>query len=320
MAAQSTTTHAAVLGVRRTTWRRLLLALFFISPWIAHFLMLNIYPMAASFYYSLTTYSVLKEPVFIGVQNYTDLIVEDPRFKTALYNTVYYTVGAVFVGTVAAIAMAILLNMRVKVLSVYRTIFYLPSVTPAVAASIVWLWFLNPQYGVLTTIIRAAGEITNLLFGFRIPVIGWLSDPVWAKPALILMAWWGIGGQIVIYLAGLQGVPQELYEAAQIDGANGWQQFRHVTLPMLSPVILFNVITGMIGSFQYFTQIYILTGGGPADATLMYAYYLYQTAFEFFKMGYASAMAWILFLIVLACTLLIFRTSARWVYYGGESR
>jgi multiple sugar transport system permease protein len=297
-------------AARRRTLRRLAIGLFFISPWLVHFLLLNLYPMAASLYYSLTVYSVLKPPVFIGLENYVDLATNDPRFATALYNTVYYTVGAVGVGTVAAIAMAMLLNMKVRGLSVYRTIFYLPSVTPLVAASIVWLWFLNPQYGVLTTFMRF----------FGLPTIGWLSDPAWAKPSLILLAIWGVGNAIVIYLAGLQDVPQELYEASEIDGANGWQQIWNITLPMLSPVILFNVIVGMIGSFQVFAQIYILTGGGPADATLMYAYYLYVSAFEFFKMGYASAMAWILFLIVLAATLLIFRSSARWVYYGGEAR
>jgi multiple sugar transport system permease protein len=297
-------------AARRRTLRRLGLGLFFISPWIAHFLLLNLYPMAASFYYSLTVYSVLKPPVFIGLENYLDLATNDARFAIALYNTVYYTVGAVGVGTVAAIAMAMLLNMKVRGQSIYRTVFYLPSVTPLVAASIVWLWFLNPQYGVLTTMLRFVG----------LPTIGWLSDPAWAKPSLILLAIWGVGNAIVIYLAGLQDVPQELYEAAQIDGANGWQQIWNITLPMLSPVILFNVIVGMIGSFQVFAQIYILTAGGPADATLMYAYYLYISAFEFFKMGYASAMAWILFLIVLLATLLIFRSSARWVYYGGEAR
>lgn len=295
---------------RRRQWRRLAMGLFFISPWIVHFLLLNLYPMAASFYYSMTIYSVLKPPFFVGAENYVTLLTDDALFMKALYNTVYYMVGAVGVGTVSAIALAMLLNTKISGQSIYRTLFYLPSVTPLVAASIVWLWFLNPQYGVLSSILRFVG----------LPVIGWLSDPVWAKPALILLAIWGVGNAIVIYLAGLQDVPRELYEAAQIDGASGWTQIWNITLPMLSPVILFNVVVGMIGAFQAFAQIYILTSGGPADATLMYAYYLYVSAFEYFKMGYASAMAWILFLIVLAATLVIFRSSARWVYYGGETK
>ena len=314
MAATTTTTAiprtAARTGDRTRDLRRLALGLLFISPWLVHFLLLNAYPMLASFYYSLTSYSVLKPPAFIGLQNYAVLFTDDPRFATALYNTIYYTVGAVGVGTVAAIVMALLLNMRVRGQSIYRTIFYLPSVTPLVAASIVWLWFLNPQYGVLSTILRF----------FGLPTIGWLSDPAWAKPSLVLLAIWGVGNAVVIYLAGLQDVPRELYEAAEIDGASPWRRFWHVTLPMISPIILFNVVVGMIGASQAFAQVYILTSGGPADATLLYAYYLYVSAFQFFKMGYASAMAWIVFVLVLVATIAIFRASGRFVHYGGEAR
>jgi multiple sugar transport system permease protein len=294
---------------RHKDLRRLAIGLLFISPWLVHFLVFQLYPMVASIYYSLTAYSVLKPPIFIGLDNYVVLFTADPRFLTALYNTVYYTVGAVGVGTVAAIGMALLLNMKVRGQAFYRTIFYLPSVVPIVAATIVWLWFLNPQYGVLTTLLRGIG----------LPTIGWLSDPVWAKPSLILLAIWGLGNAVVIYLAGLQDIPLELYEAADIDGANPWHKFWNVTLPILSPVILYNLIVGIIGAFQTFAQVYILTAGGPADATLMYLYYLYITAFQFFKMGYASAMAWILFLIIFVCTFIVFRTSARWVFYGGET-
>jgi multiple sugar transport system permease protein len=296
-------------GTRREL-KRLAVAMLFISPWLVHFLVFQAYPMLASLYFSLTAYSVLQPPVFIGLQNYVVMFTDDPRFATSLYNTVYYAVGAVVVGTIAAIAMAMLLNMKVKGQSFYRTIFYLPSVVPAVAAAIVWLWFLNPQYGVLSTLLRAVG----------LPTIGWLSDPVWAKPSLIMLAIWGVGNAVVIYLAGLQDVPQELYEASEIDGANAWHRTWNVTLPMLSPVILFNVTLGIINAFQTFAQVYILTQGGPADATLLYAYYLYVTAFQFFKMGYASAMAWVLFVIVLVATIVLFRTSSRWVYYGGETR
>jgi multiple sugar transport system permease protein len=310
MATLAVPQRASRTSERQKELKRLAIGLLFISPWLVHFLVFQLYPMVASIYYSLTSYSVLKPPVFIGLDNYVVLFTADPRFLTALYNTVYYTIGAVGVGTVAAIAWALLLNMKIRGQAFYRTVFYLPSVVPIVAATIVWLWFLNPQYGVLTTLLRAIG----------LPTIGWLSDPVWAKPSLILLAIWGLGNAVVIYLAGLQDVPVELYEAADIDGASNWHKFLNVTLPMLSPVILYNLIVGIIAAFQTFAQVYILTAGGPADSTLMYLYYLYITAFQFFKMGYASAMAWILFLIIFACTFVVFRTSARWVFYGGDTR
>lgn len=295
---------------RRRARRQLLKGLFFISPWIVGFLMFSLYPIAASFYYSLTAYSVLQKPNFIGLNNYQVMFFEDKLFWKSLYNTLYYTAGAVGLGTIAAIAMAMLLNMKVRGQAFYRTIFYLPSITPLVASSIVWLWIFNSQFGMANSILR--------LFGMD--PIGWLTSPVWSKPSLIIMAVWGLGGAVVIYLAGLQDVPQELYEAAQIDGANGWQQIRNVTLPLLTPVILFNVVTGLIGAFQYFTQIYVMTAGGPGDTTLMYSLYLYRTAFEFFKMGYGSALAWFLLLVILACTYAIMRSSGQWVHYGGGDK
>jgi multiple sugar transport system permease protein len=284
--------------------------LFFISPWILGFVVFSLYPIAASFYYSLTSYTVLRAPRFIGINNYMVMFFEDRLFWISLYNTLYYTLGAVGLGTIAAIALAMLLNMDVRGQSFYRTLFYLPSITPLVAASIVWLWIFNSQYGMANSILRFVG----------VEPIGWLSSPVWSKPSLIIMAVWGLGGAIVIYLAGLQDVPAELYEAAQIDGASSWQQIRHVTLPLLTPVILFNVVTGLIGSFQYFTQAYVMTQGGPGDTTLMYSLYLYRTAFEFFKMGYGSALAWFLLLVILVCTYIIMRTSGEWVHYSGGDK
>ena len=288
--------------------RSLLLGLLFVSPWLVGFVALNLYPFAASFYYSLTQYSILSQPVWIGLENYQNLFTQDPEFWNSLGNTLYYTVFAVGLGTVLAIGMAMLLNMKVRFVSVYRTIFYLPAITPLVASSIVWIFLFNPQYG----LIDAALQAINL------PTIGWLSDPLWAKPALVIMSLWGVGGAMVIYLASLQDVPQDQLEAASLDGASKMRQFWHITLPAISPVILFNLITGMIGSFQYFTQAYVMTNGGPGDATVFYSLQIYRQAFQFFKMGYASAMAWILFVIVMVATLLIFRTSARWVYYGGK--
>jgi multiple sugar transport system permease protein len=194
----------------------------------------------------------------------------------------------------------------------YRTLYYLPSITPVVATSILWLWLLNPEMGLMNVLLKQIG-ITGP---------GWLQSPEWSKPALILMGLWGAGGGMVIYLAGLQDVPQQLYEAAALDGAGKFTQLRHVTLPMLSPVILFNLVMGLIGSFQYFTQVYVMTKGtgGPQDSTLVYALSMFNAAFIDFRMGYACAMAWVLFLITLVCALLVFRTSARWVYYGGEAR
>ena len=290
------------------TRRDLLKGLLFISPWVVHFLWLNLYPFLASLFFSLTRYTVITPPEWVGLDNYVTLLGDDPRFWTSLYNTVYFTVFSVSLGSVLAIAMAMLLNMKVRGLSIYRTIYYLPSITPLVATAIIWIWLLNPQAGILNHILRSLG----------LPAPSWLGDPRWAKPALIIMSIWGVGGAIVIYLAGLQDIPRELLEAASLDGANPWQQTWGITLPLLSPVIFFNVIVGLIGSFQYFTQAYVMTLGGPADATLFYSLYLYLSAFQFFKMGYASAMAWILFWVIMACTLLIFRTSARWVYYGGR--
>jgi multiple sugar transport system permease protein len=287
--------------------RQLFKGLLFISPWVIGFLAFSLYPIAASFYYSLTSYTVLREPRFIGINNYAVMFFEDRLFRISLYNTIYYTVGAVGLGTIAAIAFALLLNMNIRGQSFYRTIFYLPSITPLVAASIVWLWIFNSQYGLANIMLRFGG----------IEPIGWLSSPVWSKPSLIIMALWGLGSAIVIYLAGLQDVPAELYEAAQIDGANAWQQTTSVTLPLLTPVILFNVVVGLIGSFQYFTQAYIMTQGGPGDTTLMYSLYLYRTAFEFFKMGYGSALAWFLLLVIITCTYFILRTSGEWVHYSG---
>jgi multiple sugar transport system permease protein len=290
---------------RQKELKRLGIGLLFISPWLLHFLVFQLWPMLASIYYSLTAYSVLKPPVFIGLQNYVVLLTDDPRFATTMYNTIYYTIGVVGVGTVAAILLAMLLNMKVRGQAAYRTIMFLPSIVPLVASAIVFLWFLNPQYGVLNSIMRF----------FGLPTVGWLSDPVWAKPSLIMLALWGLGGAIVIYLAGLQDVPIELYEAADIDGAGWWTRFWNVTLPMLSPVILYNVVVGIIAAMQTFAQIYILTAGGPADSTLMYAYYLYISAFQFFKMGYASAMAWILFVLIASVTFVQWRLQKRWVFY-----
>jgi len=292
---------------RAKTRRNRIVGWLFLSPWVIGFLAFALYPFLASLFYSFTNYNILSPPQWIGLQNYQQM-VQDPLFWQSLYNTLYYTVIFVPASTVLAIAIAMLLNQRVRGQTIYRTLFYLPSVVPLVASSVLWLWLFNPSFGFIDAFLRALG----------LPAPGWLYSEVWVKPSLILMSLWGIGQPIVIYLAGLQGVPQELYEAAHLEGANGWHRTRHITLPMISPVILFNVVLGMIGAFQYFTQAYVMTQGGPDNSSMFFALYLYQNAFQYLHLGYASAMAWLLFVVILIATLLVFKSSARWVYYGNE--
>jgi multiple sugar transport system permease protein len=218
--------------------------------------------------------------------------------------------------------MALLLNQKVRGQAFFRTLFYVPSVVPLVASSVLWMWLLNAQHGLVNRMAEWLRiDVLLRLAGIETP-IGWLADPGWSKPALILMSAWGAGNAMVIFLAGLQGVPHELYEAAELDGASASQKTRHVTLPMMSPYFLFMFVMGLIGSFQYFTQAWVMTNGtgGPANSTMMFPMYLFQNAFQFFKMGYACAMAWLMFLVIVAATAVVFRTSARFVYYGGEAK
>ncbi len=293
--------------VRRSTLRHLGNGLLFASPWLIGFTVFTLYPVAASFYFGFTNYPIGKPPTWIGMENYRKLF-QDDLFWAALSNTLYYVIFYLPLGTIWALFAAFLLNTKVKGILGFRTLFFMPTIVPLVASAVVWTWIFNPQYGLLNGLLVAVG--------IRGP--SWLNNPDWAKPALILMSIWGVGYAIVIYLAALQDVPIELYEAAEIDGAPIWRKVFNIALPMISPAILFNVIIGVIGAFQYFTEAYVMTQGGPIHATLFYALYLYQNAFQYFKMGYASAMAWILLLLVLVVTLVIFRTSATWVYYRNE--
>jgi multiple sugar transport system permease protein len=281
-----------------------------IAPWLLGLLLFTGGPILASLYFSFTDWNVLTAPRWIGLDNYVQLATVDPIFWTSLYNTAFYTVGHVPLTFLVALLAALLLNQPVPLIPFFRTVYYLPTVTAGVAVSILWLWIFNPEFGLVN---YALGMV-----GIQGP--GWLSSKEWAKPALILMSAWGFGESMVILLAGLQGVPVHLYEAAKIDGANRLQEFRHVTLPMLSPVIFFVLIVSVISSFQVFTNVYVMTKGGPADATLMYVLQMYFKAFSDLKMGYTSAMAWILFAIILVFTLLQFRVARRWVYYEGEAR
>ncbi len=278
---------------------------FFISPWIIGFLAFTALPIFSSFYLSFTRYNISRPPVGIGLGNYAELL-GDTLFSTSLYNTVYYAVFFVPLGIVLAFGLALLLNQKVAGLAVYRTVFYLPSIVPVVANAILWLWLLNPQWGLINMGLR--------FFGIDGP--RWLGSMEWAKPAIILMSLWTVGPMVIIYLAGLQGVPQQLYEAAEVDGASKLRSFFSITLPMMTPTIFFTLITGLIGAFQIFTQAYVMTGGGPVNSTLFYVLYIFRNAFNYLRMGYASSMAWILFIIILVLTLVQFRISKRWVFYG----
>lgn len=289
--------------------RQLRVGVTFALPWILGFCGFTLFPVVASFYYSLHVYTRLGEPmIWVGFANFQELLFQDDLFWKSLYNTLYMVVIGIPFHVLLAMFLALVLNLNLKGVSVYRTVYYLPTIVPVVATSVLWLWVFNPEYGLINALLD--------LFGIHGP--GWLAVPELAKPALIIMGVWTIGGTLVIFLAGLQDIPVQLYEAAMIDGAGPWARVRNVTLPMLSPVIFFNFIIGLINGFQIFTQAFIMTRGGPLDATRFYALYLYENAFEHFKMPYASAMAWILFLVVMAATLLVFKSSARFVYYEGE--
>ena len=281
--------------------------LLFASPWLVGFLVFLAYPLLASIYFSFCDYSVLKPPVWVGWENYADLL-HDELFWTALKNTLLYAVIALPAGLATSLILAMLLNAKVRGMPVYRTIFFLPSLVPQVSLAVLWLWVLNGEHGVL-----------NVLLG-KVGIHGpnWLSDPVWSKPAMVVMSVWGVGNAVLIYLAGLQDVPQQLVEAAELDGASGWQKTRHVTIPMISPVILFNGVMGLIGTLQVFAVPYIMfPNGTPARSTYFYTMYLFDNAFKYQKMGYASAMGWIMFLIVLVLTFVSLRLSERHVHYGG---
>jgi multiple sugar transport system permease protein len=295
---------------RRAIW----LGLAFISPWLIGLLIFTLYPILASFYYSFCEYKVLSPPHWVGIRNYVELFTDKDYFLQSLWNT-FFMFLELPLALILSLVIALLLNQKLRGMGLFRTIYYIPSVVPTVAASILWLWLLNPDYGL----------VNKALTLVHLPPSSWLNDRTWAKPSFIVMDLWAVGGGMIIYLAALQGVPQHLYEAADLDGASAWDKLRHVTLPAISPVIFFNLILGVIGTFQYFTQAFIMTGGGggnaggPANATLFYALYLYQNAFQYFRMGYACAMAWVLFLLTMIASLIVFKTSARWVYYeGGE--
>lgn len=281
----------------------------FALPWIFGFLIFLTYPLVSSLMASFTNYSVLRPPKFIGLSNYSEL-AGDTVFITSLKNTLLYALGAVPLATVMAIALSLLLNSKVKGQAFYRTLCFLPTLVPMVAQATLFLWVFNGDYGLLNSLLR--------IIGFSNPP-NWLGDPMWAKWTLIAISTWGCGNAMVIYLAGLQDVPVVLYEAADIDGAKTWAKTWHITLPMISPVILFNVIMSIIGAIQVFAVPQVMfPGGSPARSTYMFAMYLYDNAFQYQRMGYASAMAWVMFIMILVMTVFALKLSDKYVHYGSN--
>ncbi len=281
--------------------------LLFVLPWLVSLVVFTAYPIFATAYLSFTDYSVLQAPKWIGLGNYDTIFNGDPAFWTSVYNSTFYALVSVPLGLAVSLALALVLNMRAAGIGVYRTLFYLPSVVPPVASTIVFLVLFEPRAGLINETLRALG----------LPGPAWFADPAWAKPGLIALSLWGIGSSTLIFLAGLQDVPASLLEAAAIDGAGPGQKFWHITLPLLTPVILFNLVMGIIYSFQVFTQAMVIGGttGKPLESTLMFMVHIYRSAFRYFKMGYASALSVILFVVVFIVTALVFRSARLWVFY-----
>jgi multiple sugar transport system permease protein len=300
-------THASRRNLRN--------GLFFVSPWIFGFIAFQIYPILYSLWLSFTRYSGFGKPIIIGFQNFQQLF-KDPLFWKSAYNTLYYTLLAVPIGVVVAIVLALAMNQKVKEVSIYRAILYVPSILPIFALSFVWVVFSNPRFGLLNLI----GQ------GIGLPVIDWIGDPKWNKLSIVMLAQLGAGGPALIFLAGIRAIPSELFDSAQIDGANVFQRFFKITLPLITPIILYDIILGLSMGLQIFTQAYILTGGGsdgantagPDNSLLFYVFYIYKSAFQYTQMGYASALVWVFFIVSMAIALAVFRWAKAWVNYDVE--
>jgi multiple sugar transport system permease protein len=297
-------------SISRAERRNLRTGLLFISPWLLGFFIWTVYPLVSSLYFSFTRYDLIRPPIWIGMQNFYEIFFEDMAFWKVVKNTLYYVGISVPLGVAVAFLMASLLNTKLVARSTFRAIFYIPAIVPAVCSAMVWLFIYNNQYGVINNFLRALGQ----------PIIPFLSNPTLAKPSLIVISLWAQGTAVVIFLAALQDVPRSLYEAAIVDGANAWHKFRHITLPMCSPIILYSAVMGFIAAFQTFLMPYLLTNGGPVGSTEFYAMHLYRNAFELFRMGKACALAWIMAVVVALLTALLFRTSGSWVFYGGGDK
>lgn len=297
----------------RAETRNTVNGLLFAAPWLIGLAAFWLYPILASAYYSFTSFNGVQTPQWLGLTNYIELFTDDSDYFDAVLNTFYFAAVSIPLAIILSFALAMLLNAKIRGQVVYRTIYFLPTLVPEVALALVWVYLFTPGTGLI-----------NIPFdwvGVRGPC--WLTCPEWSRFTIVLLALWIIGQQIILYLAGLQDVPQDLYDAANVDGANFVHKFRHVTVPMMTPVVFFHLVTSVIGALQFFTVPYIMTGGTgfPANSTLFYSIYLYRNAFQYFKMGYASAMAWMLFLVTLLITLVIFRTARLWVFYaGGEQK
>jgi multiple sugar transport system permease protein len=297
---------------RRSSLRRreALTGYAFISPWLVGFVLFMAGPILASFILSFTRWNIVSSPKWVGLKNYIQIFTADPRFVQSLKATFLYAVRYLPLTLVTALSVGIAMNIRVRGIGIFRTLFYLPYVVPAVAQVLIWMWIFNPYFGLLNYGLSKLG----------IPGPNWLGNPFWAPWAIVIMSLWGVGGTAVVYLAGLQNIPKHLYEAAMVDGANVWQRFRHITLPLLTPTIFFQLVIELIGVFKTFTAPFIATQGGPLGSTYFYMLYIYQKAFVSMRMGYGSALAWILTVIILAITVLVFRSSPYWVYYEAERR
>ena len=300
----------ALLRMSRRELREALIFHLFICPWLLGFLIFKLGPMIASLLLSFTRYNVSQPPAFVGIQNYQRAFTRDPLFFQSLRVTFTYAFTSVPLSLCLGFIIALLLNTNIPGVSVWRTLYYLPSVLSGVAVAVLWRLVFHPTRGILNALLALVG----------IDGPAWIFDKHWALPSLVIVSLWGVGGGMIIYLASLQSIPTVLYEAAAIDGANAWHRFWKITLPMMTPVILFNLITGMIGAFKTFTNAFVMTEGGPQNATMFYGLYLYYAAFRDVRMGYASMLAWILFVIIMILTILIVKSSAVWVYYEGALR
>ena len=269
-----------------------------VSPWLIGFICFSALPMFASLIISFTEWDMLSKPEWVGFENYKTLFFEDPLALHSLNITILFTIVSIPLNIVFGLALAMLLNTSIRGLAIFRTIYYLPAILSGVAVALMWRWIFSTEFGLLNALLD--------IIGIEGPA--WLTDRIWVLPSFVIMRLWSVGGGMIIYLAGLQSIPTNLYEAAKIDGANWWHQTRFITLPMLSPTIFFQLIVGFIFSMQIFTEAFIMTNGGPADASLFYLLYLYRTAFQYFDMGYASALAWVLFIVILVLTIILFKT------------
>jgi len=303
------------MGKKKGLWRsdaarEALIGYLFIAPWLLGFLAFFAGPIVASLLLSFTKWDIVSPPHWVGLRNYHWIFTHDTDFYQAVKVTLKYSAIYLPLEIVMGVAVAMAMNLKARGIGIFRTLFYLPYVVPAVASVLVWVWILNPHFGLLDTLLKFIG----------IGGPNWFGDPAYALWGIVMISLWTIGGSAIIYLAGLQNIPPQLYEAAEIDGANGWQQFWHVTIPMLTPTLFFKLVLGLIGTFQTFTSAFVATKGGPMESTLFYMLYIYNKAFVSLKMGYGSALAWILTLIILVVTLTVFKSSPYWVHYEAERK